>query len=124
MDVLDIKNYRDLIVWQKAMDLVEEIYKLTNEFPRDEVFVLVNQIRRAAISIPSNIAEGNSRKTKQDYARFLAIARGSKSEVETQIEICIRLHYLTQEQANSVLALCEEIGKMLNRIIQKLIPNP
>jgi four helix bundle protein len=118
------KNYRELIVWQKAMDLVEEVYALTKLLPRDELYALTNQIRRAVVSIPSNIAEGNGRHTPQEYIRFLSIARGSKSEVETQLEICIRLKYIDKDQANKTLGLCEEIGKMLNSMIQKLTPNP
>jgi four helix bundle protein len=118
------KSYRELIVWQKAMDLVEEIYQLTKLLPRDELYGMVNQMRRAVVSIPSNIAEGNSRHTSQDYIRFLSIARGSMAEVETQLEICVRLKYISAEQAVRALRLCAEVGKLLNSIIQKLIPNP
>ena len=121
---MGVTDYRELIVWQKAMDLVEEAYILTKLLPRDELYGLTNQIRRAAVSIPSNIAEGNSRHTTQDYVRFLSIARGSKSEVETQLEICVRLNYLSKDQIIPAFALCDEIGKMLNSIIQKLTPNP
>ena len=121
---MSAKSFKELIVWQKAIDFVEEIYMLTKQLPRDELYGLTNQIRRAAVSIPSNIAEGNSRNTSQDYIRFLAIAKGSKSEVDTQLEICIRLGYMSFEQTKYATELSTEIGKMLNRIIQKLTPNP
>jgi len=121
---LSAANYRELIVWQKAMDLVEEAYRLTRLLPRDELYGLTNQIRRAAVSIPSNIAEGNSRHTTQDYIRFLSIARGSKSEVETQLEICVRLKYLSKDQTILAFCLCDEISKILNSIIQRLTPSP
>jgi len=114
--------YRELTVWQKAMVLVEEVYKLTETFPQSEQYGLTNQLRRAAVSIPSNIAEGNSRNSLQEYARFLSIARGSKSEVETQLEIGVRLNYISPDQTEHALELCSEIGKMLNRLIKKLLP--
>jgi len=81
---------------------------------------LVSQLRRAVISIPSNIAEGNARHSQKEYAHFLSIARGSKSEVETQIEICIRLKYLKAEQTQTALGLCDDVGKMLSALIKKL----
>ena len=117
---MSVMSFRELVVWQKAMDLVVKVYMLTKLLPRDEFYGLTNQIRRAVVSIPSNIAEGNSRHTTQDYIRFLSIARGSKSEVETQLEICIRLNYLTKDQTEPALTLCHEISKMLNSIIQQL----
>ena len=116
------KSYRDLIVWQKAMDLVVEVYNLTKLLPKEELYALTNQLRRAVVSIPSNIAEGNGRHTPQEYVRFLSIARGSKSEVETQLEICVRLNYISMEQTSWAFGLCAEVGKMLNSMIQKLIP--
>lgn len=113
-------DYKDLIVWQKSMDLVEEIYILTSRFPDNEIYALSNQMRRAVVSIPSNIAEGNGRNTGKDYVHFLSIARGSKSELETQLYISLRLKYLTPEQAEKAFILCEEIGRMLNSLINKL----
>ena len=115
-----IDDYRKLVVWQKAMDLVEESYKITMLLPKDESFGLASQIRRAAVSIPSNIAEGQARHTKKEFLNFLSIARGSKAELDTQIQICIRLSYLTQTQAQGALALCEEVGKMIFSIMHKL----
>ena len=115
------KGYKELIVWQKSMDLVVEVYCLIKLLPKEEQFALASQMRRAAVSIPSNIAEGNSRNTTKEYIHFLNIALGSKAEIETQIEICKRLGYLSAtEKADS---LCAEVRKMLNVIIQKLSPN-
>ena len=104
------------------MDLVEDIYRITRLLPHEEAFGLTNQLRRAAISIPSNIAEGNSRNTTGEYIRFLSIARGSKSEIETQLEICVRIGYLSNEQIKPALLLCIEISRMINTIIAKLSP--
>ncbi|HHX08753.1 MAG TPA: four helix bundle protein [Chloroflexi bacterium] len=117
---MTIRNHRDLIVWQKSMDLVEEVYRLSNFLPKEEMFGATNQLRRAAFSIPSNIAEGNARNSSKDYARFLSMARGSKAETETQLEICVRIGYLNEEQTRKALTLCDEIGKMLYAMIQKL----
>jgi len=88
---MKVRNYQELIVWQRAMDLVEEIYKATKEFPREELYALTSQIRRAAVSIPSNIAEGQGRRTTADFLRHLSIAYGSLREVETQALIARRL---------------------------------
>ena len=101
------------------MDLVEEIYTLTKQLPKYETYALADQMRRAAISIPSNIAEGQQRHTKNEFASFLSIARGSEAELETQLYICVRLLYLNSEQIEKSLSLCSEIGKMLNALIQK-----
>lgn len=102
------------------MDLVEEVYRLTKLLPKEEMFGLTNQIRRAAYSIPSNIAEGNARNSSKEYARFLSIARGSKAETETQLEVCVRIGYLNIAQTEKAINLCDEIGKMLYSMIQKL----
>jgi four helix bundle protein len=114
------RNHRDLVVWQKSMELVEEVYRLTNFLPKEEIFGVTNQLRRAAFSIPSNIAEGNARNSSKEYARFLSIARGSKAETETQLEICVRIGYLNEDQTHKAITLCDEIGKMLYSMIQKL----
>ena len=117
-----MQSYRDLIVWQKAMDLVEEVYRIVKLLPREEQYALSDQIRRAVVSIPSNIAEGYGRNASREYARFLNIARGSKHELETQLLICVRLGYLAEHQIEPAMALCDEIGKMLNSLIKKLLP--
>ncbi len=113
-------HYKDLIVWQKAMDLTTEIYRLTKKLPKEELYGLTNQMRRAAVSIPSNIAEGNARFSTKDYLRFLSMSRGSKAELETQLLLCIRLNYLVQEDIDSALSLLNEIERMLNSMITKL----
>ena len=102
------------------MDLVVETYKATAFLPKEEQCGLVSHMRRAAVSIPSNIAEGQSRHTIKEYLNFLSIAKGSKSELETQLEICIRLGFLTQEQASNAQELCDEVGRMLYTIIVRL----
>ncbi|MBR4223725.1 MAG: four helix bundle protein [Oscillospiraceae bacterium] len=109
-----------MIVWQRAMDLVCEIYDLTRSLPKEEMFGLTSQIKRAAISIPSNIAEGYGRNSSSDYAHFLSIARGSKHEVETQLYICERLGYIQRERSKKAFSYCNEIEKMLNAMIVKL----
>lgn len=115
-----IESYRDLIVWQKAMALVSQVYLLTCRFPKDEQFGLTFQLRRSVVSIPSNIAEGNGRGTTQDYIRFLQIARGSLFEAQTQIDIALQLGFATQEQSEPILSLASEVERMLNSIISKL----
>ena len=115
-----VQKYEDLIVWQKAMDLVIEVYGLAKLLPDDEIYALSNQMKRAAVSIPSNVAEGSERNTTKDFINHLYIAKGSKGELETQLLICVRLQYLTQAQIVTASNLLSEIGKMLNAIIQRL----
>ena len=117
---MSLQKYEDLIVWQKAMDLVAEVYKIVKLLPNDELYALSDQMRRAAVSIPSNIAEGQERNTTKDFINYLFIARGSKAELETQLLICVRLRYLNQSQIETAQGLLIEIGKMLNAIIQSL----
>lgn len=112
--------YRDMIVWQKAMELVKEIYILVKNLPKEETYALSDQMRRAAVSIPSNIAEGYGRKSKVEYSRFLDIARGSLYELETQLQICIMLNYLAIKDTEKAFSLSQEVGKMLNSLITKL----
>jgi four helix bundle protein len=116
----EVKNYQDLIVWQKAMDVVVEVYRLTKKFPQGEFYGLTNQIRRAAISIPSNIAEGHTRNSRAEYLNFLSIAQGSRAEVETQMIISVRLGYLTSEETLPTLSLLNEINRIIGTIRQKL----
>jgi four helix bundle protein len=104
-----LRTYKELIVWQKAMDLVEEVYKATRSFPREEIYGLTSQLRRAAVSIPSNIAEGQGRSTTPDFLRDLSIPYGSLLEVETQILIAIRLGYLAKEKCHQVMNLASEV---------------
>lgn len=100
--------------------MVENIYTLTQSLPKDELFALTNQIRRAAISVPSNIAEGYGRQSKKEYQQFLAIANGSVCEIETQLLLCVRIGYLTEENTKETFQLLSEIGKILTTIKQKL----
>lgn len=102
------------------MDLVDSVYDLTNEFPQDERFGLVQQIRRAAVSIPSNIAEGYGRKHRREYVNHLSIANGSRCEVETQLVIAVRRQYVAKAAATPVWQTSQEVGRMLHRLIQKL----
>ena len=113
-------SYKELIVWQKSMELVEEIYRLVGSLPKEELFSLSNQMKRAAISIPSNIAEGHGRNTAKDFSRFISIALGSKAELETQLEICVRLNYMSDEQIKNADELCNTVGKMLRNLIRSL----
>jgi four helix bundle protein len=115
-----IQSHRDLIVWQKAMDLTVLVYRLANEFPKVETYRLVSQVTRAAASVPANVAEGHSRGTPRDYANFLAIAKGSLMETETFVMLGVRLSYLTQTQADPALSLITEISKMLTTLRRKL----
>ena len=115
-----MKSYRDLIVWQKSMNLVTLIYKLVLELPENEKYGLTPQIKRSAISIPSNIAEGYGRNYRKDYSRFLQIARGSLFENQTQLEIAINLDFIKAENLNEIKELSIEVEKMLNSLIKKL----
>ena len=120
MKTLGVHRYEELTVWQKAMDLVVEVYKIVKLLPKEEIYALTDQMKRAAVFIPSNIAEGQERDTTKDFVKFLYIAKGSKAELETQLTICLRLNYLTQPQLEFAQGLLCEIGKMLNALIRKL----
>ena len=114
------KDYKDFIVWQKSIDLSVEIYKLVKLLPKTETYGLSDQMRRAVVSIPSNIAEGKGRNSAREFVNFLGIARGSQKELETQLYICVKIGYFTEEEVLKALNLCEEIGKMLNSLIMKI----
>lgn len=116
----NILSYKDLLVWKKSMDLVTKIYDVTCNFPDNEQYGLVNQMRRSAVSIPSNIAEGFLRGSRKDYARFIRIAFGSSGELETQIEISRRLKYISWEDAKEISNQLKEIMRMLNGLRGKL----
>ncbi len=115
-----IKSYRDLLVWQKAMDLTVLVYGLTEGFPRGEEFGLKSQIRRSASSIPANIAEGHGRDHLGDYLHHLSIAKGSLAELETHVLLSIRLGYLTDQQTQGCLQLSDEINRMLSSLSARL----
>ncbi len=118
------KTFRDLLVWQKAMELTTEIYRLTEKFPKSETYGLTSQIRRATISIASNIAEGCGRSTKRDFRSFVDIARGSSYEVHTQLLIAARLNYITADTLKQAEPMVVEIAKMLTGLSNYLIQAP
>ncbi|MEO0476603.1 MAG: four helix bundle protein [Planctomycetota bacterium] len=115
-----IRSYRDLNVWQRSVELVEEIYRVSASFPDDERFGLTSQIRRAAVSVPSNIAEGYGRRRTGHYIHHLAIANGSLKEVETQLIIAGRLNFVDKSQAQAAWSLLQETGKMLTVLTRSL----
>ena len=118
-----IHSYKDLIVWQKSMTLTKAIYELISRFPKEEKYALSDQMRRAAVSIPSNIAEGRNRGSKKEFVQFLRIAYGSCGELTTQIEIAKGMPFGKNLNYNSVDTLVEEISKMLYVMIKKLLPS-
>jgi len=115
-----IKTYRDLVVWQKSMTLVTEIYKITKIFPKDEIYGLVTQMRRCAISIPSNIAEGYGRNSTNDYIRFLRISIGSLNERQTQLEISHNLNYFEEKDFRKFYESSREVERMISSLIRKI----
>jgi four helix bundle protein len=115
-----IKSYRDLLVWQKGIDLVVESYRATTQFPKSETYGLTSQIRRAASSIPANVAEGYGRGSRKDYTQFLFIAQGSLKELETHFIVAEKLVYLTGAQKAKLLSKTDELGRMLASLIRKL----
>jgi four helix bundle protein len=117
---MPVKSYKDLIVWKKSVTLVCDIYRMTSQFPRDERFGLTAQLRRAAVSIPSNIAEGHGRATRGEYLNALSVARGSAHEVETLILISQRLDFGQQASAGELIAEIDEIIRMLSRLHSRL----
>ena len=112
-------HYQKLVVWQKAMELTDEIYRLVKQLPKEEQFSLSDQLRRAAVSIPSNIAEGHGRQTDREFKQFLSISKGSVFEAETQLLIAVRQKYISNEDAQPALKLCDEVGKMLTALITR-----
>ncbi|MBS2211604.1 four helix bundle protein [Carboxylicivirga mesophila] len=115
-----MKTYKEIHAWQKAMELVTDIYSITDSYPENEKFGLTNQIRRAAVSVPSNIAEGFGRNSLPDFIRFLNIARGSLFELQTQVEISLNLGFLARDNYGEIDAKTEEIAKLLNALIKSL----
>lgn len=120
MEYQKIYSYKDLIVWQKAMDLVIRIYELTKFFPKEELYGLTSQIRRAAVSLPANIAEGRRRSGRKEYMYFLNIAYASGAELETLIEIVKKLSFTKEENFKSVDLILNEVMRILNKIINNL----
>lgn len=120
---MGIQNYRGLEVWQCSMDLLDEIYVITKSLPSDERYVLVSQMRRAALSIPSNIAEGYARKHRGEYVHHVSYAFGSLCELETQLIVCGRQKYITKDQALKAWDYLQRTGKMLNKLLASLSKN-
>ena len=112
-----MKGHRDLIAWRKAMRLVTDIYRVTRTFPREETYGLTAQVRRAAISVPSNLAEGHGRTSRKEFHQFIAHARGSLVEVETQLEIALNLGHLAKDAAASLLDQASEVGRLINGLM-------
>lgn len=115
-----VKHYRELLVWQKAMDFAVEVHPIAISFPKAEMFALTSQVNRSATSVPSNIAEGNGRRTTGDYIHFLGIAKGSLNELETQLTLACRYDYIPESVHDSLLEKSAEIGRMLNGLIEAL----
>jgi four helix bundle protein len=120
---MKVNSYKDLIVWQKAMDLAAEVHVLSKSFPKEEVYGLASQLRRAAVSVPSNIAEGQARQSTAEFLNFLSIARGSLAEVDTQVILAQRFRYITAETTAKAFSLIVEISKMLSSLRAKLATN-
>ena len=117
------QNYKDLVVWQKGISLAKAIYRLTTKFPREEKFGLISQMRRAAISIPSNIAEGQARHTTGEFIQFISHAEGSTAELETQVILSIELGFAEVQNTKAASILLEDIRRMLNGLRRKLSGN-
>jgi len=117
---MSTSSYRKLDVWQRAMDIVVECYKAVKKFPREELYGLTNQLQRAAVSIPANIAEGQGREHRKEFLHHLSIAHGSLAELETHLQIAERLHYLDSDTVQSLLRRSEEIGRMINGLRKSL----
>ena len=116
-------GYRDLKVWQAAMCLAEEVYRLSGRFPKHEIYGLASQLQRSAVSLPSNIAEGHGRNSRKEFNHFLGIALGSLAELETQLILAQHLNYLTEEEISKALQNADEIGKMLKGLQKSLNTN-
>ena len=117
---MSIQSYRDLDIWKRSCAVVTNIYRATDDFPRREMFGLTSQLRRAAISVPSNIAEGAARLYTREYIRFLSNALGSIAELETQLLVAVDLGYTAQQRMQSIMQELDEIGKMTRRLVQRL----
>jgi four helix bundle protein len=115
-----IKNYSELVVWQKAMDLTAQVYELTKRLPKEEIYGITSQMRRAAVSIPSNIAEGHERHSRKEFTHFISIAQGSKAELETQLLLCVKIGYLIDTDISGIINLLHEVGKMLTTLAGRL----
>ena len=128
---MDIKSYKDLVVWQKAMDMTSLVNRVTADLPADERFGLVSQARRAAVSVPANLAEGHRRSSTKDYLRFVSIAAGSLAELETLVELAARLYSIQSISLEELVSNADEVGRMLRGLqhgleqrLSSLAPHP
>ncbi len=119
-----VRSHRDLTVWKRSIQLVKEIYRVSRAFPETERYGLTSQLTRAAISVPANIAEGNARGTRRDYAQFVSIARGSLAEVETYLIIAVELGYVSSDEVKELNNELDEIGRMLTALRARLGKQP
>jgi four helix bundle protein len=120
---IDMKTYRELIAWQKGIELALLVYRMTRSFPKEELYALADQMKRSSVSIPSNISEGFGRHSDNDFIRFLNISRGSLFELQTQLEISLRLDFIKSVDYETTMQLATEIDKMLNALISKIKQN-
>ena len=116
----EVNSYRDLLVWEQAIDLATAIYKSTRSWPKEELYGLTQQARRAAVSVPANIAEGNGREVRGSYIQFLRISQGPLKELETHLTIARRAGIAAEDQIDDLLERCESVGKLLRLLIRKL----
>ncbi|MGA3066523.1 MAG: four helix bundle protein [Tepidisphaeraceae bacterium] len=115
-----LKHYREQVAWQKAIDLVEAVYRISRRFPQNEQFGLINQLRRASVSVPCNIAEGQGRRLRKQFAMYLRVARGSVQEVETQLIIAERLGYVTSDELNPVRERAQEVSRLVSGLLRAI----
>jgi four helix bundle protein len=120
MEMQKRRDYRDLVLWQRAVDLAAEVHRVTLKLPHHELFGLAAQMRRSAVSIPSNIAEGSGRRTTREFIAFLHIARGSLSELRTQLLLASKVAYVTRSEISVAENLSDEVGKLLNAVVRGL----
>lgn len=113
-------SYKDLIVWQKAVDLADAVYDVVKKLPKEETYALSDQMRRSAVSVPSNIAEGQGRASAEEFKRFLNIAKGSANELQTQLIICRRRGFISEEEFEKLDLLCDEVSKMIKKLKESL----
>lgn len=119
-----LSSYKDLVVWQKSIRLVKLIYQLTRSFPADEKFGLISQMRQAAVSVPSNLAEGHARNTTGEFIQFISHAEGSVAELETQVILAVELNFCSPTEAQPIQNLIEEVQKMANALRRSLASRP
>jgi four helix bundle protein len=116
-----VSHFRELKVWQRGMEIVEAVYRVSSGFPKTEIYGLTSQVRRAAVSVPSNIAEGHTRASTKEYLHHISVAQASLAEVETQLEVAVRLRYVDREQLQAIQAECVILGKQLYHLRDALL---